>query len=70
MLLSPLYGLFPNKQSSKRTKCSLRLPIFSKFSGGEYPQTPVRARACGTRHFAPEALIRTPTSKNPGYGPE
>ena len=43
-------------------------PFFSNFFGGEYPQIPLRARACGARYFAPEALIRTP-SKSPGYGP-
>ena len=37
--------------------------FFSKFSGGEYPQTPLQARACGARHSAPEPLIRTPPAQ-------
>ena len=47
---------------------------FFKLFWGRIPTDPLRARACGARHFAPEALIRTPhppppPSKNPGYGP-
>ena len=40
-------------------------PFFSEFPGGKYPQTPLRARACGSRHFAPEALIRPPPPPPP-----
>ena len=58
-LRSPLAAWFHIKLPSKRTKCTLRQPNFSKFPRGGW--TPLQTSASGARKIEPSELSRTPS---------
>ena len=71
-LRSPLAAWFHIKLPSKRTKCSLSQPNFSKFRGEDAPGPPKNLRHRRTRDHAFHALIQPPPApiQNPAYGPD